>query len=108
LGTNVLSSTEAYSGPNSVFIVIVTSQDFGRIRIKGIIVFSGDAPVAFRRLDDRCNRQLYTVNGTNLRFLTLTPTLSHRERELKEVAINGRSKYNCRASDDIIGGNMEG
>ena len=35
----------------------------------------------------------YTVNGNNLRFLTLTPTLSHRERELKEVAINGRSKY---------------
>jgi hypothetical protein len=36
----------------------------------------------------------YTVNGNNLRFLTLTATLSHRERELKEVAINGRSKYN--------------
>jgi hypothetical protein len=34
----------------------------------------------------------YTVNGNNPRFLTLTPTLSHRERELKEVAINGRSK----------------
>jgi hypothetical protein len=34
------------------------------------------------------------VNGNNLRFLTLTATLSHRERELKEVAINGRSKYN--------------
>jgi hypothetical protein len=33
-----------------------------------------------------------TVNGNNPRFLTLTPTLSHRERELKEVAINGRSK----------------
>jgi hypothetical protein len=33
------------------------------------------------------------VNGNHLRFLTLTPTLSHRERELKEVAINGRSKY---------------
>jgi hypothetical protein len=36
---------------------------------------------------------MYTVNGNNLGFLTLTPTLSHRERELKEVAINGRSKY---------------
>jgi hypothetical protein len=33
------------------------------------------------------------VNGNNLRIFTLTPTLSHRERELKEVAINGRSKY---------------
>jgi hypothetical protein len=38
--------------------------------------------------------QIYTVNGNNLGFFTLTPTLSHRERELKEVAINGRSKYN--------------
>jgi hypothetical protein len=37
---------------------------------------------------------IYKVKGNTLRFLTLTPTLSHRERELKEVAINGRSKYN--------------
>jgi hypothetical protein len=36
---------------------------------------------------------IYTVNGNNFRFFTLTPTLSHMERELKEVAINGRSKY---------------
>jgi len=36
---------------------------------------------------------MYTLSGHNLRFFTLTPTLSQWERELKEIATNNRSKY---------------
>jgi hypothetical protein len=59
-------------------------------------IITASIPAASMCIAGNCLRLLaeyYTVNGNNLRFLTLTPTLSHRERELKEVAINGRSKY---------------
>jgi hypothetical protein len=35
----------------------------------------------------------YTLSGHNLRFFTLTPTLSQWERALKEIAAYNRSKY---------------
>jgi hypothetical protein len=37
---------------------------------------------------------MYTLTGHNLRFFTLTPTLSQWEMELKEIAVYNRSKYN--------------
>ena len=36
---------------------------------------------------------VYTLSGHNLRFFSLTQTLSRWERESKEIAVNGRSKY---------------
>ncbi len=44
----------------------------------------------------------YTLNGHNLRFLTLTPALYHGRRGLTEIAIDGGSKYNDSTLSKVV------